>query len=260
MKRFAQCTILILGLFMLWIHRCQANDEILHLAVSTSIQAPIESICQKFSQATKYKCKITTAPTGHLYAHIMHGMAYDLFISSDETYTSGLMNAQKADPDSRIVVATGRVVLSSADPKATADSLRLALQDHPNTPIVIANPGISTYGSAAKEVLQSYNLWSQVQGRLVYGKSIKHAYDLIMSNRVPLGFVSLSQLTNQARDKKRFWEPDPKSYKPVLHEAIALKSQSNPNAVQAFVAFVLNENSCQLFEEAGFNCANQTHT
>lgn len=254
MKRFMQRSMLALLAFIMMHTIAFATESAVFLAVSTSIHAPIDSICQKFGQVTKFKCKITTAPTGHLYAHVMHGMAYDLFISSDETYTQGLLNAQKASPDSRFVIATGRVVLWSATPLATADSLYAALLNEPETALVIANPGVSSYGGAAKEVLQFYNLWGPIQGRLVYGKSIKHAYDLVMSSRVPMGFVSLSQLSTQTRLKKRYWEPNPKSYKPVLHEVIALKPLKHKQAVQEFIAFVRNEGSCQIFQDAGFSC------
>lgn len=259
MKRFTQRTILFLTLFI-GLQACFADDDQLRLAVSTSISRPIESICQKFSQATGYKCKIACAPTGHLYAHIMHGMSYDLFISSDETYTSGLINAQKAQSDSRFVVAIGRVVLTSGESTATADSLYDALLNQPNRGIVIANPGVSSYGGATKELLQNNNLWQQVQGRLVYGKGIKQSYDLIMTKKVPMGFVSLAQLSAQSRTKKRYWEPDPKSYKGVLHEAIVLKTQLNPKAVKAFIDFVQSENSCHLLEEAGYHCSPQITT
>ncbi len=260
MNRFMRRTILSFILFAAWIHVCHAFDDVIRLAVSTSIHSPISSICQKFSQSTRYKCKIASAPTGHLYAHIMHGMAYDLFISSDQTYTAGLLNAQKALPDSRFVVAKGRIVLASADQQATAESLQAALLNQPNASIVMASPGISSYGSATKEVLQSYNLWQQVQGRLVYGKDIKQSYDLMMTKRVPLGFVSLAQLPMQARDKKRYWEPDPNSYKGVLHEALVLKTQVNTEAVKAFIDFVQSESSCHFFEDAGFHCGNSKHT
>ncbi|MBS0287122.1 MAG: molybdate ABC transporter substrate-binding protein [Proteobacteria bacterium] len=254
MKRFMQRSMLGLMALITMPYVAFATDPTVHLAVSTSIYGPLESICQKFGQSTRFKCKITTAPTGHLYAHIMHGMAYDLFVSSDETYTQGLLNAQKADSDSRFVIATGRVVLWSAAPFATAESLHSALLNDSNTTFVIANPGVSSYGGAAKEVLQYYNLWGPIQGRLVYGKSIKHSYDLIMSNRVPMGFVSLAQLSTQTRLKKRYWEPDPKSYKPVLHEVVALKPLKHKQASKEFIAYMRNETSCQIFQDAGFSC------
>lgn len=91
--RFLKLSFLIL---LVAVTQANASDDEVHLAVSTTIQGPLGIICAKFSQTTPYRCKITTAPTGHLYAHVMHGMAYDLFLSSDAEYTQGLINATKS--------------------------------------------------------------------------------------------------------------------------------------------------------------------
>lgn len=232
---------------------CWANPAV-HIGVSSSMEAPLVSICQKFSQATGYLCKTTVAPTGHLYAHIMHGMAYDLILSSDETYTQGLINAQKAEPESREVVAVGRIVLWGLAPDTTASTLYETLMEKDYVSLAIANPGASPYGLAAKEVLQHYNLWSNIQGRLIYGKNIKHAHQLIVNRQVALGFVSLAQLSCQAREQKQYWEPSPDSYKPVLYEVVVLKTAKHREAILAFKDFLQNEESCQILSQAGYRC------
>jgi molybdate transport system substrate-binding protein len=228
---------------------------IIYVAASSSMEGPIVSICQKFGQLTGYQCKITTAPSGHLYAHIMHGMAYDVFFSSDETYTQGLVNANKASAKNRFVVALGRVVLWSADTTLTADSLQQALLDKQNIVIAIANPGASPYGGATKEILQSYNLWNNIQGRLIYGKNIKQTYEFVINKRAPVGFVSLAQLPPVVRMQKRYWEPDPRRYKPVLHEVITLHQSRHHDETAAFLAYLRSSESCQIFHDAGFSCA-----
>lgn len=240
---------LLLKLALSW-----ANHEMVHVAVSTSIEAPMVSLCQKFSHATKYDCKITAAPAGHLYAHIMHGMAYDLYLSADETYTQGLINAKKVEPESRIIIAKGRVVLWSADPKATPESLYQILTKKENGVIAIANPGASSYGAAAKEMLQEYGLWSSIQGRLIYGKNIKQTYQLVRNQRIPLGFIALAQLSSEERALKKYWEPEPHRYKPVMHEMVTLKVAKNQEALLAFRAFLKSPESCQVLKEAGYGC------
>jgi molybdate transport system substrate-binding protein len=219
------------------------------------MEGPILSLCRQFGKLTGYRCKITTAPTGHLYAHIMHGTAYDVFFSTDETYTQGLVNANKASAENRFVVALGRVVLWSPDPAATAESLQQSLMEKQNMIIAIANPGASTYGKATKEILQSYNLWNNIQGRLIYGKNIKQTYEFISNKRVPLGFVSLAQLSAGVRRHKRYWEPDPKSYKPVVNEVIALHEGRHHEETAAFLAYLRSSESCQIFHDAGFSCS-----
>jgi molybdate transport system substrate-binding protein len=232
-----------------------ANDDEVYLAVSTTIHRPLDIICAKFSQSTPFRCKMTTAPTGHLYAHVMHGMAYDLFLSSDEEYTQGLINANKVDPLSRLVLALGKIVLWSSDPTLSSQRLKNTLLNEPNVAIALANPGASSYGAAAKEVLQGYNLWNHIQGRVIYGKNITHTYELIESQKASLGFVSLAQLSPDERANHHYWEPDPKFYKPVVHEVVALKQLQHPKATAAFMLFLKGNQARQILQEAGFEHA-----
>lgn len=251
--RYIQGLILLLGIFGIssssW-----SNADVVRIAVSSTIHEPIATICQKFSQKTNYGCKLTNAPTGHLYAHVMHGMAYDLFISSDETYTSGLINAHLANPNSRLEVAKGRVVLWSADPKATPSSLKKALMSETGETIAIANPNVSSYGAAAKEVLQDHQVWHRIQDRLVFGKNVKQTFELIEKSQSAMGFVALAQLPANVRKQKQYWEPSPKTYKPVLYEMISLKTLNNTKAANAFAQFVKSQESCQIMQENGFSC------
>lgn len=251
--RLLQGLILLLGIFGIssssW-----SNADVVRIAVSSTLEDPIVSICQKFNQKTNFRCKLTNAPAGHLYAHIMHGMAYDLFVSSDETYTLGLVNANLANPNSRFTIAKGRIVLWSPDPKATPKSLEHALTGESNQTIAIANPSISSYGAATKEALQNYHLWQRLQDRLVFGKNVKHTFELINDKNSIMGFVALSQLPVSARKQKKYWEPQTNSYKPILYEMITLKTLNNAKATSAFVDFLKIPESCQIMQEHGFSC------
>lgn len=100
-----------------------AGGDAVYMAVPPSIEAPMGRLCQLFSQKTSYECKITTAPIGHLYAHVMHGVAYDIFVSSDEVYTQGLLNANKTEASGNFVFALGHAKLglvSLREPSASS--------------------------------------------------------------------------------------------------------------------------------------------
>lgn len=254
MRKIAKRIFLVLmTTFWMGVVAAQA-PQVVQLAVSPSIQAPMLRLCELFSQKTSYECKITSAPTGHLYAHVMHGVAYDLFVSSDDVYTQGLMNAHKAEANGHFVLAVGRMVLYSADPKATPESLQEALLSQ-SVPVAMGNPGATPYGGAAKEILQDYHLWHGIQNRLIFTKSMHQAYEMVAKNQAPIGFVSLSEIPHDARAMKHYWEPDPKSYKPVLHEVVLLKDRPHQLAANAFVDFLQDQQACDVIQECGFRCS-----
>lgn len=229
------------------------EKEVVHIALSASISKPLASLCQKFSEETHYKCKIISAPTGHLYAHIMHGAQYDLLISSNETYAQALINANKAQKDNRFVLAIGRVVLWSPNTDLSNEALKEKLMDE-NTSVAIANPSATPYGLAAKEILQGYNIWHRMQGRIIFGRGLSQTYGLVANKQVPIGFVSLSHLPEEERLAKRYWEPDPNSYHPVLHEVLVLKPMIDKNATSAFINFIQSRESCSVLQNEGYQC------
>lgn len=251
MKR-AQILIWLLY-FLFACAQASTTDQTVQIALSASIKAPLESICEKFEESTNFKCKIISASTGHLYAHVMHGAQYDLLVSSDETYSQALINAEKAQGDNRFILAVGRLVLWSADKSLKKEQLKQKLMDD-NTTIAIANPSATPYGLAAKEILQGYNIWHRMQGRIVFGLNLRQTFSLIEEQQAPLGFVALSQLSEQDRRDKNFWEPDPNSYHPVLHEVLVLKPLVKKSATESFINFMQSKDSCALLRAAGYEC------
>lgn len=248
------CFIIILSIVLLLsCDAVAAEQKIVQIALSSSIKSPLESLCAKFADQTEYKCKIISASTGHLYAHIMHGAQYDLLIASNETYAQALVNAGKAERDNRFVLAIGRVVLWSADPTLTQQQIKEKLYDE-STSIAIANPSSTPYGMAAKEILQGYNLWHRMQGRIIFGRNTKQTYGLVSRKQASIGFISLSQLSPAERAQKKFWEPDPNAYHPVLHEVLVLKPMMNKKATTAFTEFIQSRESCGVLQSAGYQC------
>ncbi|MCS5707315.1 molybdate ABC transporter substrate-binding protein [Candidatus Berkiella cookevillensis] len=249
------CPKILIWLLFFFFSSVNANTahQTVQIALSASIKAPLESICEKFEEATKFKCKIISASTGHLYAHVMHGVQYDLLVSSDETYSQALINAERAQSDNRFILAVGRLVLWSADKSFSKDQLKQKLMDD-NTAIAIANPSTTPYGLAAKEILQGYNIWHRMQGRIVFGLNLRQTFRLIEEQQAPLGFVALSQLSEQDRKNKNFWEPDPNSYHPVLHEVLVLKPLVKKSATEAFLNFMQSKDSCSVLRAAGYEC------
>lgn len=253
--RFGQHYIwYLIALFILVIHPARANDKVVQLAVSSAIHDPFIILCNRFNQKTDFGCKIHSAPTGHLYAQIMHGMSFDIFISTQQNYTQGLIYAAKADPHNRLLLATARIVLWSADSNATPDSLyQLLTQSHEGA-IAMPNPGITPYGVAAKEILQEHHVWRTMQDRLIFGHNLRHTYEMIANHQIPLGFISMAQLSNEERLGHHYWEPDPKIYKPVLHEAILLKPTHPQESSLAFMAYLQTQEAREILEDAGFDC------
>lgn len=230
----------------------QANT--VNIAVSSSFKEPINIICQKFRQSTGLKCNLIEAPSGHLYAQIMHGGNYDIFISTDETYTKGLINANKAIYDQVATLAYGKLVFFSADPEVRLSN-PAAILDDPSLNIIMVNPSSTTYGGAAKKILKHYQLWAEIQDRLFMTRSLDTTYKALLDKKHSVGLVAFSQLPPLVRANKKYFEPNDDAYYYVKHQAIALNSVHNNKGAKKFINFLQSDLACQVFTESGFICA-----
>jgi molybdate transport system substrate-binding protein len=248
--------IFLFMVFSLFANMCvvaKNKPHTVQVAISSSLDSPVKEICRAFEKETSYKCNLVSASTGHLYAHIMHGAQYDVLLTSDEAYVQSLINANKVNSEDRFILGMGRVVLWSADRNIARTEIQKTLQSG-KVSLAIANPSTTPYGKAAKEILQGYNLWHRLHDNITVGRTLAQTYQMIAKRQVKMGFVSVSQLSQSDRDNKRYWEPDPNSYHPVVHEVVTLKADKTAESTKAFLAFLQSSGSCKYFGMGDYQC------
>ena len=65
--------------------------------------------------------------------------------------------------------------------------------------LALANPKTAPYGAAALETLDRLGLRERLQPRFVQGENIAQAHQFVASGNAELGFVALSQVTEDGR-------------------------------------------------------------
>ena len=231
LKRLAVATVLLcLGCGGL-------GADPLHVAVATNFKPAAERITALYRE--QFGSDVGGS-SGALYAQIVQGAPYDLFLSADETRPRQLEKEGFACPKSRFAYAVGQLLLWSYnaefDPDATLESV---LTTGSFRSLAIANPELAPYGLAAEQVLQSLDLWERLQDRVVIGQNIGQTYALVASGNADLGFVALSQLQKPGRNASgRAWAVPPSLHKPILQDAVLLKRACEKPEAKAFLAFL----------------------
>ena len=124
-----------------------------------------------FEDETGIDVRLSSGSTGHLYAQIINGAPYDVFLAADVERPRRLEAEGRAVAGSRFTYATGALVVWSW---AVADCFA-ALRDTDAGRIAIANPDIAPYGRAAREFLISIDAWEAARSRIVLGRSAAQA-------------------------------------------------------------------------------------
>lgn len=206
-------------------------DEVL-VAVAANFAAPMQKIAAGFEKDTGHKVIIALGGTGKLYAQIVNGAPYELFLSADSETPRRLAQEGFGLDASRFTYGLGKLVLWSADP-AMVDAQGLVLKQGKFKRIALANPKTAPYGAAALSVLRHLDLLAVLQPRFVQGENISQAYQFVSTGSAELGFVALSQvMADGALISGSTWRVPENLYEPIRQDALLLnKGKARPAAL-----------------------------
>jgi len=221
------------------------------VAVAASFLPPMEIVSAQFEIQTGHAVTLASGSTGALYAQIVNGAPYDLFVAADQERPRRLAESGLGIAQTRTTVARGRIVLFSRD-AALIDTVGLkALEDASIRHIAIANPRLAPYGIAARETLQALGLWERLLPRLVRGESVAQTFAMIATGNAELGFVALAQVT--ANDRNGAYALIPETlHAPLDQDMIVLERAKNNPATQELHAYLASAPAREIMRRFGY--------
>jgi molybdate transport system substrate-binding protein len=220
------------------------------IASAANVQFAMDEVISQFTEKTGIDCDVIISSSGKLTAQIIEGAPFDVFISADLEYPQKIADAHLAIKDP-LVYARGKLVLWSMQDDVNPGIKKLgeATIRH----IALANPDVAPYGRAAREVLQYYSLYDQVQRKLVFGESIAQVNQFVISQAVDAGFTAKSVvLSPQLKDEGSWIDIDPMAYKPIEQGFIILSKSHLPIQAKSFEEFLLSEQAARILEDYGY--------
>jgi molybdate transport system substrate-binding protein len=212
-------------------------DEVL-IAVAANFAAPMQKIAAEFEKDTGHKVIVSLGSTGKLYAQIVNGAPYELFLSADSETPRRLAQEGFGLEASRFTYGLGKLVLWSADP-ALVDAQGLVLKRGSFKRIALANPKTAPYGAAALSVLRHLDLFNTLQSRFVQGENISQAYQFASTGAAELGFVALSQVMVDGQlVSGSAWRVPEHFYAPIRQDALLLNKGKDRQAALAMLAYL----------------------
>ena len=134
----------------------------IRVAAASNFSQAMTVLARSFEESTGHQVKLVFGSTGKHYAQVRNGAPFDVFFSADIERPRLLEEEGIAIAGSRFTYAIGKLVLWS--PMADyVDSKGNVLEKGEFNYLAIANPVLAPYGRAAKEVLQSRGLWSEMK-------------------------------------------------------------------------------------------------
>ncbi len=205
---------------------------------------------------SEQEIELTFASSGKLYAQMIAGAPYDVFLSANQEFPAKWVQERPTDAKAHkpFTYTQGQLAFYSVTKpvgELNQTSLAALLAGSPDSKITIANPELAPYGASAKAYLQSKNIYDSLsnQKRLIQAENIGQAFQYANTGSVDYGFVAQSQLIAITATPEQFYTLPVESYPAILQDGIVI---SDAAIATDFTNYLLSPAGQKYFVEAGY--------
>ncbi len=220
--------------------------EPVKVAVASNFKSTASHLAARFLDETGVAVQLSSGSTGKLYAQIINGAPFDVFLAADAERPRLLEQAGIAVYGSRFTYAEGSLVIFSV---SVTDCIA-ALRDPGAGFVALANPATAPYGAAAKQYLVREGLWGEVSTRAVYGENIAQAWQFAFTGNAVVGFAARAQLHAAPREPSCSYRVPTSAHDPLEQQAVLLDGDNV--AARAFLEFLRSEGARKIIEQDGY--------
>lgn len=224
-----------------------ADDDVLTVAVASNFLKTAKVIGDRYSREYGTSVRFVSGSTGKLYAQIVNGAPYDVFLAADDDRPRRLEASGFTLDERRVTYAYGQLALFTASERFRDGDCEDAFAAGDFDRISIANPKTAPYGRAAKEYLENAGLWDTFAARIVIGENVAQAAHFVLSGNAMFGLAHGGGSTVTCR-----WYPPRTDYSPIRQQGVALKRTKHPDAAVYFLGFLQQSVSRSIIADDGY--------
>jgi molybdate transport system substrate-binding protein len=222
----------------------------LTIAVAANFIMPCKEIAASFEAETKIRVEPTFASTGSLYAQIINGAPYDVFLSADEEKPSALF--EKGLGDQPFVYATGKVVLwGTGKDFCGAKNWQDALTKKAIRKIALANPATAPYGAAAEAALKQSGLRQQLGEKLVIAQNVGQSFQYASTGGTEACFCALSSALSSEGKQGCYYAVE--QAPPIRQAACRIKASTKQKEILLFLRFLVSPKAETIKKSYGYH-------
>ena len=209
--------------------------EPLQVAVASNFQSALEILKTDFHG----EIVATYGSSGLLYAQLVQGRRFDVFLSADAARPRSLVNQNRAH--SPIAYATGRLVLVVNHGKPGTDWFE------PDKRVALANPETAPYGRAAAETMHRLG----AESKRVNALNVAQAFHFAASGAVDGTLAALAQVVAQNIPTDRYWLVPEHLHAPIEQVGVVVAGGNERDAKQ-FMDYLGSKRAREVIRKAGY--------
>jgi molybdate transport system substrate-binding protein len=209
-----------------------AHAAVAQIAVAANFAEPMAALAKELKASTGHDLRIAIGPSGSLYAQIVNGAPFDVFLSADQERPTALEKSGHCVAGSQFTYAEGQLALWSPRPGLNLVKGEGLLLEQVGK-VAMANPKLAPYGLAAQQSMRSLGIDAAIRSKLVRGNSIGQTFSMVASGNADVGFVALSQIiSGEYAIRGSTWTVPAELHEPIRQDAVLLKrGETNPAAL-----------------------------
>lgn len=237
------------------------NAGDVRVAVASNFAHTLKTLIPAFEQQTGHRVNVSSASSGKLYAQILHGAPFDVFLSADTDKPAQLAERYPDIASSQFTYATGRLVLWCP---SECEHPLTDLKNGRYRVLAMANPRVAPYGHATQEALQHLNIDdgdAATSAKVVLGENIGQTWRFIDTGNATLGFIALSQARQQHSSDKddsilpesQYWSVPATMHSPLSQSAVLTQQGLANPAAKAFREYLLSAPVQAQIQQQGYD-------
>ena len=215
------------------------------VAVAANFLTTAEALAEAFKRDSGHDLVLVSGSTGKLYAQIINGAPFDVFMAADAARPEALEKDELTA--GRKPYAFGKLaLLVRGRREATLDAIAEG-----RLRIAIADPDLAPYGHAARQVLGAIRGTSDWDRRLVFGEDVGQVMSFIATRNADAAIVALAQLPLVNFRANELLIPS-ELYSPIRQEAVLMERSTSNAAARGFFAYLDTPTARRLIEASGY--------
>ena len=228
------------------------KEQNIMVFAAASLTDVLSEIIDSFE--VKYQVKIQTnmASSGTLARQIEQGGTPDVYISASKKWADYVDSIGGLLPGTKMQIVKNELALiapqNSPVKVAEIDGSLDIISMLGNNRLSMGDPAHVPAGRYAKQALEYFGWWSQLENRILPGKDVRSALMVVEMGESPLGIVYRTDALKSKKVTILSTFPE-QSHKPVVYVGGICKDN---DAAKQFFAFLTGEETRGIWEKYGF--------
>jgi molybdate transport system substrate-binding protein len=218
-----------------------------HIAVASNFAATAKTLATQFESDTPHSLSLSFGSSGKLYAQIINGAPFSVFLSADQAKPEALEASGRALE--RRTYARGRLVIWIRQPDSNDWQQQLRRAELGK--IAFANPRLAPYGAAAQQVLERLAL-NDTRNRWITGENIAQTFQFVTSGNAGAGFIAYSQKPAISDEGDLIQLVPAELHAPIDQDVVLLDTSNRNQAARAFYQFLQTPAAQAMIEADGY--------